>query len=331
MFEPDPTCAPGEHLAGPPAAIVVFGASGDLTRRKLIPALYALDCQGLLDDATTILGLSRSEWSDDDFRREMRAGVDRAQPSGPRGASDLGALRRPTRLRRRGLRGRRWLRGDSSGGSTAVGEPTETGSSTCQPPRASSPGSRRRSANPAFAAAALPAWWWRSPSARTWRAPASCTPGLAPVFPEDDIFRIDHYLGKETVQNLFVVRFANAIFEPSVESALRRPRSDHRARDLGVGGRGGYYDDSGALRDMLQNHLLQVLSLVAMEPPTTFAAAGDPDEKVKVAAGDRPCSTGDAIRERRRARPLRRRRAARRPISPRGRAARLAAPRPSWP
>ncbi len=277
MHPAAPACAPGEHPAAPPAAIVIFGASGDLTRRKLIPSLCALDCLGLLDDSTSITGLARSDWSDDDFRREMREAVSEHSRLGP--VSDSAWDRFAARLGYvsadfDGVRGYRELAQRLAGGS----------------------------ANRLFYLATAPRFF--AGVAERIRSSGLCSDGFArlvvekpfghdlasardlharlePVFPEEDIFRIDHYLGKEAVQNLFAVRFANAIFEPLWNRHFIDNVQITVAEDLGVGSRGGYYDDSGALRDVLQNHLLQVLALVAMEPPTTFAAREIRDEKVK--------------------------------------------------
>ena len=293
MIAPVGGCAPGEHPAAPPAGIVIFGASGDLTRRKLIPSLYALDCQGLLDDATTIVGLARSPWSDEEFRTEMRAAVAEHGRLGP--VDDVVWARFSARLG--------YVAGDfeREPGYAGVGE------------RLDAAGRENR----LFYLATAPRFF--AEIAERIRGSGLCAGGfsrlivekpfgtdlasardlndrLAPVFPEDDIFRIDHYLGKEAVQNLFVVRFANAIFEPLWNRHFIDNIQITVAEDLGVGSRGGYYDDSGALRDVLQNHLLQVLSLVAMEPPTTFAAREIRDEKVKVLRAITPL-TEDAIRD----------------------------------
>jgi glucose-6-phosphate 1-dehydrogenase len=108
------------------------------------------------------------------------------------------------------------------------------------------------------------------------------------VLGEIQIFRIDHYLGKETVQNLLVFRFGNGVFEPGLEPPLHRPRPDDGGRGAGGRGRGGFYDQAGLLRDMIQNHMFQLLALVAMEPPISFPGRGVRNEKVKVLEAIRP-------------------------------------------
>ena len=119
---------------------------------------------------------------------------------------------------------------------------------------------------------------------------------IAAVFDERQIFRIDHYLGKETVQNILVLRFANSFFEPLVQPAVHRSRADHGRRAEGVGTRAGYYEQAGALRDMVQNHLLQLLALVAMEPPHSLDADVVRDEKLEVIQSLRPITGEDVDR-----------------------------------
>ena len=135
-------------------------------------------------------------------------------------------------------------------------------------------------------------------------APRSSTPSSSEVFPPESVFRIDHYLGKETVQNILALRFANELFEPIWNANYVDHVQITMAEDIGIGGRAGYYDGIGAARDVIQNHLLQLLALVAMEEPISFDAAEPPDREAEGAA--RPSRCPDAARPAHRPRPVRR-------------------------
>jgi len=271
-----------------PAAIVIFGATGDLTQRKLMPGLYSLATQQLLPPETAIVGVARSRLSDEDFRGRMHDGVaahgrvsldDDIWEGFARRLSYVAAPfddpagfgRLRAHLERLdadlGTRGNRLFYlatapeffpviAEHLGGAGLAGE--------------SDDGER-------FARLVI-----EKPFGQDLESARRLNNRLNSVFRERQVYRIDHYLGKETVQNLLVLRFGNAIFEP----VWNRRYVDHVqitvAEDLGVGSRGGYYDQSGALRDIVQNHMLQVLSIVAMEPPARFESREVRDEKVKV-------------------------------------------------
>lgn len=268
-----------------PSAMVIFGATGDLTRRKLIPALYNLHASRLLPAGFSAIGFARRPWTDETFRDRMREACERyaALPvtlevwdSFARGLhylrSDFGDREGYGRLgellRRldveRGTAGNRifYMATAPEEVPTVVGLLGEMGLAQ------SGQGWSRLVVEKPFGHDLA--------SART------LNQLLRQVFPEDSIYRIDHYLGKETVQNILVFRFANAIFEP----IWNRRYVDHVqiavAESVGLEGRGPYYDRAGALRDMVQNHMMQLLSLMAMEPPGTSEADMVRNEKVKV-------------------------------------------------
>jgi glucose-6-phosphate 1-dehydrogenase len=291
-----------------PAAIVIFGATGDLTQRKLLPALYSLATQQLLAPETAIVGVARSDLSHDDFRGRMREAVE------THGRVDLdpdiweGFARRLSyvaapfdqpdgyaRLRTHlegldaefGTHGNRLFYlatapeffpviAENLGGAGLADEADD--------------GER-------FARLVV-----EKPFGMDLASARELNARLNAVFRERQVYRIDHYLGKETVQNILVLRFGNAIFEP----VWNRRYIDHVqitvSEDLGVGTRGGYYDQSGALRDIVQNHMMQLLSIVAMEPPARFESREVRDEKVKVLRAippfDPELAQRDAVRAR---------------------------------
>jgi glucose-6-phosphate 1-dehydrogenase len=263
-------------------SIVIFGASGDLTARKLVPALYNTFRKGRLPGDVVILGFSRSPLSDDAFRERMRAGLQHFAPSDYR----LEDWERFAPLLR-------YHAGDIGNESDmqSLGERLEGlpgAPRTCLYYLATTPElyipiiRRLKGAGLMSPARHTCRIVIEKPFGRDAASARALTGELREVAGEDQIYRIDHYLGKETVQNLIVLRFGNAIFEP----LWNRNYIDHVqitvAETVGVEHRAGYYDTTGALRDMFQNHLLQLLTLVAMEPPAVFGAEALRNEKVKI-------------------------------------------------
>jgi glucose-6-phosphate 1-dehydrogenase len=285
----------------PPCALVIFGATGDLTKRKLVPALYALANDGLLPAGFTVIGAARTEVSDEDWRAEMRQSVEKYGRVPLRESiwqdfaqglhyatvdldRDDGFGQLKARLEQadtgRGTRGNRvyYL----SVPPSAIGHYVKTlgaeGLSTPQEPGG-------------FVHLVV-----EKPFGRDRSTARTLNDELHHSFAEEQIYRIDHYLGKETVQNLLVFRFANGIFEP----IWNRQYIDHVqitvAESIGIEGRGAYYEESGALRDIVQNHILQLVSVVGMEPPANFNAETVRDEKVKLLRAIRPIEADEVLR-----------------------------------
>ena len=278
-----------------PCVLVIFGASGDLARRKLLPAIYNLAESGLLPEPFAILGVARPAIADDAYRAQTREIVEREegepldaawQPIGDRLHYISGELDDP------GLYDR--LKSALDGLRLRYTIPPNYLFYLAVPPELFATVGRRL----AGAGLADERDGWRRlivekpfgydvESAR--RLNAELTGGLR----EAQIYRIDHYLGKETVQNILAFRFANGIFEP----IWNRRYVDHVqmevAEDAGIGNRGAYYDKAGALRDLVQNHMFQLLTLVCMEPPVSFKAEAVRDEKVKVLHAVTPPAAGD--------------------------------------
>ncbi len=279
-------------------ALVIFGASGDLTARKLVPALFSLHRQGLLPERCPVVGFSRTEMSDDDWRAELREAIQdkegfdaeawdafAARLIYHRGdydrPADYAALRQQLEelARERDIPAN-WLFYLST-------PPQQFAPVTGQLKDAGL--SRKGSAEQPWSRIVI-----EKPFGHDLASARQLNEALTDAFDERQIFRIDHYLGKETVQNLLVMRFANQIFEPLWNHQYVDHVQITVAETLGVGERGSYYDRSGALRDMLQNHLLNLLCLVAMEPPVSLNADAIRDEKVKLLRAIRHATPGCA-------------------------------------
>ena len=285
-----------------PCALVIFGATGDLTHRKLVPALYNLAHEGQLPQSFAIVGFARRPKTHDQFRAELRDAVaqfSRFQPINPAVWDSLAQAIFYHQSEFGDAQGYKSLDGflkklDAERGTAGnrlfylATAPTEFIGIIEQLGANGLVQSGRWYAATHHRGKAV----WPQPAHRGGIEP--CV--LAGVFDEHHIFRIDHYLGKETVQNILALRFANEIFEPLWNQKYVDHVQITVAESLGVEGRGGYYDQSGAIRDMVQNHMMQLLSLVAMEPPTALEAEVIHDEKVKVLRAIRPI-TPDQVQQ----------------------------------
>jgi glucose-6-phosphate 1-dehydrogenase len=284
-FTENPLIEGLERLPVHPTTMVVFGATGDLARRKLLPALYNLAHDGALPERLELVGVARGEQSDGQFREMARASIERFSRRRP-DQHVLDALLAETRYVPgsfddehvydeidRTLRRLDQEAGIQLNRMFYLSTAPQFFPVICQ--RLGTAGLHRVPGAQTRIVIEKP-FGYDLASARTLNAQ------LLEVFEEQQIFRIDHYLGKETVQNLMALRFANALFEP----VWNRNYIDHvqitAAESIGIEGRAGYYEGAGALRDLVQNHMLQLLALLAMEPPTAFDADRVRDEKLKV-------------------------------------------------
>ena len=267
-----------------PFDIVVFGASGDLSRRKLLPGLYHRDHDGQLPDLGRIIGVSRSELSDEEFRDVARKAIE--SEVRPADHDDAVIARFLDRLH-----------------YVPVDVGAESGWSDLRDKLREGEDRVR-----VFYLATAPDLFSvisaklgehhlvtprtrvvvEKPIGKGLESARAVNDAIGAVFPEASIYRIDHYLGKETVQNLMALRFANGLFEPLWNAAHIDHVQITVAESLGVEGRAGYYDTAGAMRDMVQNHILQLLCLVAMETPSSLDADAVRDEKLKVLKALKP-------------------------------------------
>jgi glucose-6-phosphate 1-dehydrogenase len=281
-----------------PCAVIIFGATGDLTRRKLLPALYNLAHEGQLPAGFAIVGFARRPKADAEFRAELLESArqfSRFHPVNPAvweafaaaihyhqgDFGDAAAYRRlMDRLRevdrQFGTAGRRlfYLATAPADFAVIIEQLGAHGLGRGAPTRVIV----------------------EKPFGRSLATARELNAALAAHFDESQIFRIDHYLGKETVQNILALRFANEIFEPLWNAKYVDHVQITVSESLGVEGRGRYYDTAGALRDMVQNHMMQLLALTAMEPPAGLQADDIRDEKVKVLRSLRPVSPAQALR-----------------------------------
>jgi glucose-6-phosphate 1-dehydrogenase len=265
-----------------PLTVVIIGATGDLTARKLVPSLYRLAVKGRLPEETRIVGVARSPLSEDDFRARMAEAVRRAKPGEqdpPRWEAFArrlfyapGDAARPGGLDRL----RNWLHDtEKAGGHRLYYLAVEPNLYPDIVTQLGEAGLGREDGG------------WRrvvieKPFGHDLRSARALNRTVLSHFQESQVYRIDHYLGKETVQNLLVFRFANTLFEPVWNHNFIDHVQITVAESVKVGGRGSYYEKAGVLRDMFQNHLLQLLTLVAMEAPARFAADPVRNEKIKV-------------------------------------------------
>ncbi len=279
----------------PPCAFVIFGASGDLTERKLLPAIARLCAEGRLPTEFVVIGVARTAMTDEQFGARCRAAAD-----------ELGSAAGWERL----TSGFRYISGDYDDLETyhrladvLVRCNSELGTAgnrvfyLATPPRVFGPiavnlgkaGISNGEGNGFARIVIEKPFGWDEDSARELYGEISTS------FVESQIFRIDHYLAKETVQNLLALRFANSVFEPIWNRTWVDNVQITVAETLGVGDRGSFYETTGAVRDIVQNHVLQVLSLFLMEPPTSFHPEAIRDEKVKLLRAIRPLGDTEDI------------------------------------
>jgi len=280
-----------DYRVADPAVMVIFGATGDLSGRKLLPALYNLAKQRSLPAGFAVVGTGRDDLTDQAFRKHAADKIhefSRTQPIDDRVlAALLDSLTyvkvefskledfKPLAAKLQELDNTRLIPGNRI--FYCATPPTTYELIAVQLQAAglnTSPGFRRIVIE--------------KPFGLDLKSARALTETLHKVFPEDSVYRIDHYLGKETVQNILAFRFANAIFEPVWNTNLIDSVQITVAEDIGLENRGSYYDRTGALRDIVQNHGLQLVALVAMEPPLAFEATAVRDEKVKVLRAIRP-------------------------------------------
>src|SRR6185312_15313823 len=283
----NPLTAGLERQPVPPTSLVIFGATGDLARRKLLPALYNLAHDGALPERFYLIGVARKEKAHEDYRQECEEAIERFSRRKPDPEVLKGLLENV-----------RYVQGtfDQDSAYEELGRCLEANEKDAGEPL-----------NRAFYLSTAPAFFpvivgklgesklsehkkdhaqvrciIEKPFGTSLEEARELNREVLAVFDETSIYRIDHYLGKETVQNLLAFRFANGMFEPLWNRNYIDYVQITAAEDIGIGTRADYYDHAGALRDLIQNHMMQLLCQVAMEPPVNFTAEEVRNEKVKV-------------------------------------------------
>lgn len=280
----------------PPCAVVIFGANGDLTKRKLVPALYRLAFERRLPSAFAVVGNSRTEMSGEQFRSKMKEAVQQFLEDSPFEEELWSAFSRNLH----------YVPGDLSDPAMYQALSAKLGSIDEE---------WRTQGNVLFYLSTQPSYYastverigaaglakgngWRrlvveKPFGHDLKSAAALNDAIHGVFEESEVYRIDHYLGKETVQNILAFRFGNGIFEPLWNRRYVNNIQITAAESIGVEGRGAYYQEAGTLRDMIQNHLLQVMATIAMEPAAVFESTAVRDERAKLLRAIKILKPGD--------------------------------------
>lgn len=289
----------------PPCGIVIFGGTGDLTHRKLIPALFSLEAQGLLPREIKIIAFARRDFTDQSYREELQTSMGKFAPDLWKESKDAWAkfARRivfhranyddPQGYASLKERLEEFDKRDSTAGSRLfyLATPPETYAPVIEQLGKAGLAKRDSSKDGPFTRIIV-----EKPFGSDLTTARALNADLRKVFDEDQIYRIDHYLGKETVQNIFVFRFANALFEPLWNGKYIDNVQVTVAETVGVESRAGYFDTAGELRDMVQSHALQMVALIAMEPPNSLEANDIRDEKAKALRAIKPVKPDSVVR-----------------------------------
>jgi len=283
------TMRPMKYCAPPASLLVIFGATGDLAQRMLLPSLHGLERDGLLPESLRILGCARSPLDREAFRAQVAHAIIGQTPAADRTDESI----------RRLLERIDYVCVDLSDGDSVTALAARVAA--------------MRNGDVLFHLSTAPRWYgpicaalgraglagegtrvmMEKPIGHDLASSCDINGEVAAVFDERRVYRVDHYLGKEGVQNLLALRFGNALFEPLWNARHIEQVQITVAETVGVEGRAGYYDESGAMRDMVQNHLLQLLCLTAMEPPSQFDPSAVRNEKIKVLRSLRPMRGAD--------------------------------------